>query len=253
MGASAPRTGSLASVRLTDQALVAVALARRIADGRRATAADLIAGLAVEPEGGAGLVLRSSLGVVDLERRASVAPPGVPPLDAVVRAAADAGGRPSWTVELLDAAVVHGGQDVQDMLEATGLDVWDLRAGPRSTWLAWRDEVEPFTDFEAAYEATRLSDLCETFGLGNDVGALTAAADRTVARARALGGRVRDLLLALRLPGSGAEALLADSAALAEAATRATGPLDPVLAAAQTAPPPVDPGTLALAALAAAA
>ena len=252
MGARAPRTGSLAGVRLTDQAVVAVALARRIAGDRPATAADLLAGLAVEPEGGAGLLLRASAGVVGLERRVAAQPRGLPALDDVARAAACADGHPVWTVELLDAAVVRGGPDVGDLLEATGLDLWDLRLGPRSTWLGWRDDPEPFLDLAGAYDATDLPDLCETHGLGSGVGTFTAAADRSVARARALGGRVRDLLLALRLPGSGAEHLLSDSAELAEAAARATGPLDGVLLAARTAPAPVDAGTLLLAALSAA-
>lgn len=162
---------------LTDQAVVAIAVARATAAaaGRDPTVADLLLGLAAEPDGVAGRLLRrresalAALGDRPL-------PPRLAPL-AVARdwAVADARPRPAWTRDLLSAAVEAGGAELADLLAAVGVD---------------RAEVTPWAGLGGN----------ETVGLqapGAGPPGLTLAASRVVARVRARAGGALDLVIAL--------------------------------------------------------
>jgi hypothetical protein len=163
-------------VRLTDQAAVAVALARQAAVAPP-TAAHLLVGLATEPEGRAGRRLRERATAAARLRAAADAP--APPLDAVLaRAATVATGRAATTVDLLDAAIAVGGEDVAELLERAGyqrdLDGW-LAGDPDEDWF----------------------DDAETYGLrphGDDL--LDPGAARVVAQVRAVGGGAVEVLVA---------------------------------------------------------
>lgn len=173
-------------VRLTDQALVAVGLARALSAERPVTVAHLLAGLAAEPDGAAGRRLRErGSAAAVLAERARTAP--APALDTGLGAAAGlAGGRPVGTVHLLDAAVGVGGEDVADLLVSAGyardLDGWQQ---PDPLEIAWLDEGE-------------------TFGWHPEPpGPLDADAALLAARVRAVaGGAVEVLLVASVLPQS---------------------------------------------------
>jgi len=184
-------------LRLTDQALVAVVLARAAAAaaGRDATVADLLVGLAEEPEGVAGRVLQGAEAVA-VRLRAHPPSPRLPALEIALRwAADDVTGRPLGTADLLAAAVEVGGSELADLLAAVD-GAWvahlvgDLppRPGPgRAARLAaaWGDRLGPGA---------------ETLGLrppGDPEPGLTAAAGRVVAHARAAGGGALDLVLAV--------------------------------------------------------
>lgn len=182
-------------LRLTDQALVALALARTGVRGRDATVADLLVGLAEEPDGVAGRVLQGSEAVV-VRLRTHPPSPRLPALEVALRwAAADVADRPLATADLLGATVQVGGAELADLLAAVG-GAWvagragDLppRPGPgRSARLAaaWGDQLGAGT---------------ETLGLRPPTDPdphLTVAAGRAVAHARAAGGGVLDLLLAV--------------------------------------------------------
>ena len=208
--------------RLTDQAAVAVTLARAAGGDRGATVADLLAGLAVEAEGRAGVRLRERASAAAvLTDRARTAP--APPLEDAVRAAsARAGARAATTVDLLDAAIEVGGDDVADLLATAGyardLDGWlvgDAAAG-------WFDHPETF-GFHPWGDA-----VCD------------ASAARVVAQVRAVaGGAVELLIAAAAAPDVGV--LAVDPAALAAVAARldttarpSDAGLDAVVAAATT-------------------
>ena len=174
-------------VRLTDQAAVAVALARQEAAARRPTAAHLLLGLATEPEGRAGRRLRERATAAARLRDEADAP--APPLDAVLeRAASAAIDRAATTVDLLDAAIAAGAQDVADLLERAGyqrdLDGW-LAGDPVEDWF----------------------DDAETYGFrprGDDQ--LDPGAARVVAQVRAVGGGAVELLVAgIAAPDAGLE------------------------------------------------
>ncbi|HVL99696.1 MAG TPA: hypothetical protein VM324_10440 [Egibacteraceae bacterium] len=231
-------------VRLTDQALVAVAAARQAGahHGRHPTAADMLVGLAAEPDGCAGALLRTlpsaALGLVE---RTRTTPARLPGLEAVVgRAARRQGARAVSTADLLAALLEAGGPDVTDLLDACG---YDARALYRAVT----------GDPAAAHE---------TFGLGSDPD-LSVDAAFAVARVRATGGGAVDLLLAIAstggsqsvLPG-GEEELAGRLAGLWEDGEPArTGPdwdlgLEAVLAAARAmVAPPIDALDLVRAAL----
>ena len=208
--------------RLTDQAAVAVALARSMAAPGEPTVAHLLVGLVTEPEGGAGRRLRErgSAAALLVERAGRVP---APPLDAVLpRAWNAAADRPATTVDLLDAGVAAGGADIADLLSTCGyhrdLDGW-LTGDHAETWF----------------------DHAETFGwqpLGDEH--MDPAAARVVAQVRAVGGGAVEILIA----GAAAPDTTIDTpdpAQLAEVAARLrshstkwdTG-LDEVLRAAQT-------------------
>lgn len=208
--------------RLTDQAVVAVALAHAVADGLEPTVAHLLAGLAAEAEGRAGFRLRQrSSAAALLHNQARTAP--APPIDHAIAAAVQAAGRCAATsVDLLDAAIAVGGDDVADLLAAAGyqrdLDGW-LVTSPTEDW------------FEHP----------ETYGFQPD-GDTTfdAAASRLIAQVRAVdGGAVQIIIAAAAAPDAGIVAT--DPAVLASTAQRlgTTGDrwdagLEPVIEAAQT-------------------
>jgi hypothetical protein len=191
--------GAPRRVRLTDQALVAVALARRsaAAHGREPTAVDLLLGLASEPDGWAAHVLRRrDAAVVALAERAGSPPPAVPDLMEVVAAAADrAAPRPPGTRDLLTAVLTISGPDVDDLLEACGFGEADL----------WRDEhlaeAEQVVDGGGTWladEHATWSSSQETVTLeGPDQPRLSPAASRAVARVRAVAGGAVDLVAVL--------------------------------------------------------
>ena len=174
--------------RLTDQAAVAVALARSVAGAREPTVAHLLVGLTTEPEGRAGRRLRErASAAAALIERAPATP--APPLNGVLQAAvARAGSRAATTVDLLDATTAGGGSDIEDLLVQAGyhrdLDGW-LASDPEEDW------------FEDA----------ETYGLdpGGDV-LLDRAAARVVAQVRAVnGGGIEVLIAASAAPDSGVD------------------------------------------------
>ena len=187
--------------RLTDQAVVAVALARVAAGRGAASIAHLLGGLATEAEGRAGVRLRErGSAAAELANRARSAP--APPMEQALLAAIErAHGRAATTVDLLDAAIAEGGSDVADLLAAAGysrdLDGW-LVSDPAEDW------------FEHP----------ETFGFhpsGDEV--FDAPASRVVAQVRAVrGGAVELLVAAAAAPD--ADIVAADPAVLASAAVR---------------------------------
>ena len=189
--------------RLTDQAAVALAIARTVAQPDQPTVAHLLIGLATEPEGRAGRRLRERATAAALLQRGGAAPsPGVD--EVLAAAAAAAATRAATTVDLLDAAITVGGPEVEDLLEAAGyqrdLDGW-LAGDPLDRW------------FEDA----------ETYGLqprGDEQ--FDAAAARVVAQVRAVnGGAVEVLVAAAAAPDAGVP--VGDPADLASASARLRG------------------------------
>jgi hypothetical protein len=192
-------------VRLTDQALVAVGLARRVARSRgapspgaptgsrdepaavAATVADLLAGLAAEPDGAAGRVLRAQMtAATALTERVAIPPPGLARLEAAVaRGDRIASPRPPGTVDLLAAALEVGGTDLADLVTVAGYD-------PRALYRS----------------ATRLAaDAGETLGLattGDEGPPLAPDAALAVARTRAAAGGAVDLVVNLAAGDTGA-------------------------------------------------
>ncbi|CAN5764115.1 hypothetical protein BH24ACT14_BH24ACT14_03220 [soil metagenome] len=186
--------------RLTDQALVAVSLARAaaLASERHATVADLLAALAVESEGEAGRRLRnrSSAAAALTERAVSVP---APLLDTAVRTAvAHSAGRAATTVDLLEAALVVGSDDVADLLAGAGYD---------------RD-LDGFLVDDVFGEPPGMG---ETYGLSPaGVPDLSEPAARVVAQVRAIAGGAVALLLAVAAaPDADGAALLPEPEALA--------------------------------------
>lgn len=177
-------------VRLTDQALVAVALARRsaAAHGREPTAVDLLLGLASEPDGWAGRVLRRrDTAVVTLAARAGSPPPAMPALLEVVAAAADrAAPRPPGTRDLMAAVHTVGGDDVDALLASCGYDARDLRSPNASDGLAPYARTENDERWTGPQETVTLA--------GPGLPALSRAAAHAVGRVRAAGGGALALL-----------------------------------------------------------
>lgn len=167
----------MGAARLTDQAAVAVAVARATA-GRSSTVGHLLIGLATEPEGRAGRRLRErATAVALLIDRAGRCP--APPLATALDAAAQqADRRAVSTVDLLDAAVRTGGVDLMDLLEQVGyhrdLDGW-LLGDVEQTWF---DDAETL-GWAPAGDAT-----------------LDPVASRVAAQVRAVGGGAVHVLIA---------------------------------------------------------
>lgn len=200
---------------LTDQALVAVAVghAHARAAARTPTVADLLLGLAQEPEGAAGQFLRTSEGPLTALATRSL-PPRLAPLDlARGWAVADRTPLPVWTVDLLFAVVEAGGRELRDVLATVGIEPAALLPA---------DDLRRALGRGGHHELGRRTVARETVGLrppGAATGPLSPAADRAVARVRAVGGGAVDLLLAMADDPAGDVALpaLAD---LADAWTR---------------------------------
>ncbi len=242
-------------VRLTDQALVAVTVARQLPGSGRATVAQLLAGLAIEPDGVAGgFLAQPPSAAATLVERAGAASPRLPSLEAAVGWAQPVPGTPVWTVDLLRAAAEIGRGDLDDLLQAAGYDAAALRSAlARETRGGGRHllnlmaigEVEPTSPGHGRRDP-------ETVGLRAHSDRLTAAAGLAVGRAAAQGGRVRHLVLALKVaeePGWPPPFLLEAIAGTASAAGRDAVLDEVVERALAEAPAPVDCAALAAAAL----
>lgn len=179
-------------VRLTDQALVAVAAARRLAAqrDRQATAGELLVGLASEPDGRAGRLLRAQANAVprladEVERHAGA----LPPVETVVAAAADlATPRPPSTADLLATVLESGGPPAVALLEACGYE-------PRALYRAAAPD-DPASGARLSSETLGLRPESEP-----DPG-LTPAAAVAVARVRAAAGGAADLVVAVAESGA---------------------------------------------------
>jgi hypothetical protein len=185
-GVNTTTAPSRARVVLTDQALVAVTLARRHAGSGRATVAHLVVGLASEPEGAAARLLRPhDAAAARLADRLGSAPPRLPSVEVALGWAAGAvRGRPLWTTDLLAAALEVGAADLADLLAACSLELADLpEASP--------DGLTPHALLD------RAGALAETHGYDPADATFTPPAARSVARARALGGGAVALVVAL--------------------------------------------------------
>lgn len=185
-----------ARTRLTDQALVAAAAGRESAgaDGREPTAADLLVGLAAEPDGQAGGLLRAQASAASrLLERTSAGPPGLPSMASVIeRAAAQEAPRPVPTRTLLAALLELGATGVVELLSSCGYDPPQL--------------------YRAATEQPTVGK--ETFGLGSDPD-LSPEAATAVARVRAAAGGAVQLVLAIAATPAGGELLPLDDRELA--------------------------------------
>ena len=164
------------TLRLTDQAAVAVALAKAGAVGGQPSIGHLLVGLATEPDGRAGRRLRErATAVWELSQRVATVPTR-PAADALSAAALAAKSVVVDTVALLDAAIRTGGGDVADLLETCGFHR-DLDG-----WLPG---------------ATQWFDDPETLGwspTGDDV--LDPVASRVAAVVRAIDGGAVDVVIA---------------------------------------------------------
>lgn len=184
---------------LTDQAAVAIAVARSAAKPGDATVAHLLVGLVTEGEGRAGRRLRQRTSAAALLVQRGGRTPAPPLARALSHVGRLVGRRAVTTVDLLDAAIAVGGEDVTDLLDAVGyhrdLDGW-LVGDPDADW------------FEEA----------ETLGWspGPDE-TLDPAAARIVAQVRAVsGGALEVLIAAAAAPDAGMDDI--DPQALAAAA-----------------------------------
>jgi hypothetical protein len=186
-------------IQLTDQALVAVEITRRLAarTGEAPTVAHLVAGLASEPDGVAAKLLATTGGApIALALRADLPP--LPPLDDALRQARPWDqGVPVWTLDLLQSALRVDGEGVDVVLGDAGYDTGKLRG--RLDLPEWRAGAAWLLSMRVAgYEDAEPADP-ETRGLAPaGTGPLTAPAGLAVARARALRGRARDVALALQ-------------------------------------------------------
>lgn len=185
-------------IQLTDQAMVAVEIARRLAarTGQAPTAAHLVGGLASEPDGVAAKLMGAAGGdAIGLALRVDL--PLLPPLDDVLRQARPWDeGVPLWTPDLLGAALRAGAEDLDVVLDDAGYDHSALPG--RSAGAAWLRTMV-LTGYEDSETAEPELDP-ETRGLAPaGTGPLTAAAGLAVARARALRGRAADLALTLQI------------------------------------------------------
>lgn len=181
---SSGRGGSPA-VLLTDQARVAVHMAEAVADqaGVRPNVAHLVAGLAGEPEGMAGIRLRQGVGEVAarIVVHPAVAARALPTLETAY-VAVPVSDRPCWTLELLRAARRVGGEDLAHLLAECGLDLGD-DADRLDHHMPGPESVGDVLESPETYGRMGLLDR----GFSRD-------ADLAVARARACGGDSRDLL-----------------------------------------------------------
>ncbi|MGI9016169.1 MAG: hypothetical protein ACR2HR_03535 [Euzebya sp.] len=173
------------SVHLTDQAEVAIRLARSLVGGTEgpANVAHLVAGIAGEPEGLAGTILRQRLGEIAprILGHPAVGARSLPALETAF-VALPITDHPAWTLELLHAAVRVGGQDLDYLLSDCGVGL--TTSAPYLT---------PVMPSPAAAEHTAVSP--ETFGRMSLLDrAFSRDADLAVARTRAAGGDSRSLL-----------------------------------------------------------
>ena len=175
-------------VRLTDQAAVAVHLARALAGAGRPTVGHLVAALLGEPDGLASHDARRHTGAgiaVRMSTHPGLSAPGLAPLTGAL-VAVPVSDVPAWTVELLAAARRVGGGELEDLLDHAGVTL-GAPVRPHTT-----GELESMVE-----EGLPL----ETFGLGSRrPEGITVEADLLLARARALGGGSR-WLLAVGLQG----------------------------------------------------
>ncbi|MPZ87799.1 MAG: hypothetical protein GEU81_06940 [Nitriliruptorales bacterium] len=183
---------SAGRIRLTDQALVAVTLARAGAEasGHPPTVVDLLLGLTEEPDGVVGRLLREQQRGL-LELRSRPRSPRTAPLDVTVRwAVPEAAPRAVGTGDLLAAALEVGGAELADALEAAGVH---LGADP----VARPPRGESPAGCPGLWD-NPLSVANETVGLRPPTDpdpALSVEAALAVARTRALAGGAVDLLL----------------------------------------------------------
>lgn len=182
-------------VRLTDQALVAVTAARQAgeASARHPTVADLLVGLAAEPDGQAGVLLRThATSAARLLEHAPAASPDLLAVEPVLaRSAAREAPRAVPTRVLLAGLLEAGGTGVVGLLATCGYDPGELyRAAVR----------EPALD-------------SETFGLGSDPD-LAADAATAVARVRAAAGGAVALVVAIAATPGGGDLLALDEGEL---------------------------------------
>lgn len=187
-------------MRLTDQGLVAVTAARQAAAERGGdpTAGDLLAGLAAEAEGQAGVLLRGHPSAAGrLIERVVAGAPDLPALEAVLASTvlARTEGDPTHAIPtraLLTGVLEAGGTGVVELLAACGYDPAQL----------YREATaEPATGEE-------------TFGLGSDPD-LEPDAAAAVARVRATAGGAVDLVVAIARTPAGDRLLASDADELA--------------------------------------
>jgi hypothetical protein len=174
--------------------------------------AHLVAGLAGEPEGMAGVLLRQRFGETAprIALHPSLGAASLPPL-ATAYIALPVLHRPCWTLEVFQAARRVGGEDLEFLLETCGID------------LAWMGEEFAPRLFEPA-DLGEQPEAPETFGRLSLVDAgFSHDADLAVARTRAHGGDSRDLLAWLGADAATREAL----------ATAPPVPLDAVISRAR--------------------
>lgn len=178
---------------LTDQSVVAVAVGRAqaLAAARAPTVADLLLGVAQEPDGAASQFLRAAERPLTALAGRSL-PPRLAPLDlAVDWATRDRGPDPVWTIDLLAAVVEAGGRDLRELLATVGLDAAVVTPGEDLVRASARGGCRAPADRAVARETVGLQPP------GAPSGPLGGAAGRAVARVRALAGGAVDLLLAL--------------------------------------------------------
>jgi hypothetical protein len=215
-------------VPLTDQARVAVHMARALADaqGTRPNVAHLVAGLAGEPEGIAGGALRLVHGEVAprIAAHPALDALALPPLE-TADVALPVMARPCWTLELLQAALRVGGADLAHLLAECGADL-----GAGDDLLEHRmPGPETLGDvLEAPETYGRLSLLDRGF---------SHEADLAVARTRARAGDSADLL----------GWLAADEATVNALSTAPAVPVDRVVARAMLSDLGVGPSDLIVA------
>ncbi len=181
-------------MHLTDQASVAVRVARSLGGsggaranvapgGARANVAHLVAGLAGEPEGLAGTLLRQRFGELAprIALHPSVAARALPSISTAF-VALPVTDRPCWTLELLQAARRVGGEDLEHLLAECGAGLRD-----------YADELDHHV--VGPDQADERTEDPETFGRWSllDRG-FTRDADLAVARTRATAGTSRTLL-----------------------------------------------------------
>ncbi|CAN5354128.1 hypothetical protein BH23ACT9_BH23ACT9_23990 [soil metagenome] len=209
-----PRQGT----RLTDQAAVGVHMAEALASGNPSVA-HLVAGLAGEPEGLAGVLLRQRFGdaAPRIALHQSLDAASLPPLSTAF-VALPVLDRPCWTLELLQAARRVGGEDLDALLDMCGIVL-----APYDTDLEHRTI--------APEEVEETVEVPETFGRMSllDAG-FSHGADLAIARTRAVGGDSHALLAWLGADTPTVEAL----------ATAPPVPLDAVVARARLSDMAVD-------------
>jgi len=187
--------------QLTDQAVVAVALARGRASAasRPASVVDLLIGLAEEPDGVAGRTLGERVSaVVALSARAL--PPRLAPMDVAVSwALAEAAPRPGGTGDLLDAALQVGGADLADVLDAVGFGADRISSSQMTVSSARGDRQHAQAERDLFLLAEADGAASETVGLRPPTDpdrTLSQEAALAVARTRAMAAGAVGLLLA---------------------------------------------------------